>query len=120
MFSSSFQLYNKERSNIPGFSDAVIRLPADSSRPFCRLSELRTPVGAALLELAVWGGVCAQGDTLCWRSQWSSTNVGSAEQGHGGATLLHPSSLPLSPFLHIASHFVFKAAFVQVGRLLKV
>ena len=34
MFSSSFQLYNKERSNIPGFSDAVIRLPADPSRPF--------------------------------------------------------------------------------------
>lgn len=108
-----------ERENFKGGSDLAMTCP-DSSRPFCRLSELRTPVGAALLELAVWGGVCAQGDTLCWRSQWSSTNVGSADQGHGGATLLHPSSLPLSPFLHIASHFVFKAAFVQVGRLLKV
>ena len=42
------------------------------------------------------------------------------EQGHGDTTLLHPSSLPLNPFLHITSHFIFKAAFVQVGRLLKV
>lgn len=53
----------------------------------------------------------ANGAALMWRD---------AEQEHRGTTLLHPSSLLLNPFLHITSHFIFKAAFVQVGRLLKV